>query len=395
MRFQPFFIALICLLSISVHATEFLTTNAYIVAAEQTVLDEIWVAANTIEADGLFGNDLFAASSKDMSLKGSYEGNLWAAAGTTVTLDGDCFRNARLTGQTLRIDGKIAGNLMAMGNTVIIGKNASIAGNARLIGSSVVVEGTIKGNVSINSARTVTLGGRMEGDVKVVSADIILPPSARINGNLTYTSSQELIPAGGVVGGQLERVTPKPPPLLSIDRLKSHAMWFFAAFLVGVPFITTFPMTTAMASLLARKSPMKCLAVGFVASFLLPVLGLMSISSLIGLPLGALILASWGILVYVSRIIMGLMIGTLILKSGNASIGRVLLSMASGLAVIYLATLIPSIGLPVQMAVIWMGMGSLLLALIQKRRLIIQIPEELKHLEELRNKQNNTTEESK
>ena len=89
------------------------------------------------------------------------------------------------------------------------------------------------------------------------------------------------------------------------------------------------------------------------------------------------------------------MIGTLILKSGNASIGRVLMSMASGLAIIYLATLIPSIGLPVQMAVVWMGMGALLLALLQKRRLIIQIPEELKHLEELRNKQNNTMEESK
>ena len=39
--------------------------------------------------------------------------------------------------------------------------------------------------------------------------------------------------------------------------------------------------------------------------------------------------------------------------------------------------------------------SSLLLAMLQKRRLIIQIPEELKHLEELRNKQNNTTEESK
>ena len=99
------------------------------------------------------------------------------------------------------------------------------------------------------------------------------------------------------------------------------------------------------------------------------------------------------ILVYLSRIIMGLMIGTLILRSGGTSIGRVLMSMVSGLAVIYLATLFPSIGLPVQMAVVWMGMGALLLALLQKRRLIIQIPEELKHLEELRNKQN-TTEES-
>ncbi len=395
MRFKPFFIALFCLLSISAHATEFLATNAYIVAEGQTVPDEIWVVANTVQADGSFGDDLFAASGTDMSLKGSYEGNLWAASRTTATLTGDCRRNARMAGQTLRIDGKIAGNLMAMGNTVIIGTNATIAGNARLIGSSVVMEGTVQGNVSINSARVATLGGRMEGDVKVVSPDIFLPAQARISGNLSYTSSQELLPADGVVGGKLQRVTPKPPPVLSIDRAKSHAMWFFAAFLVGVPFIATFPMTTAMASLLARKSPMKCLAVGFVASFLLPVFGLMSISSLVGLPLGALILASWGILVYVSRIIMGLMIGSLILKSGSTSIGRVLMSMASGLAVIYLATLIPTIGLPVQLAVVWMGMGSLLLALLQKRRLIIQIPEELKHLEELRNKPNNTTEESK
>jgi hypothetical protein len=281
-----------------------------------------------------------------------------------------------------------------MGNTVVIGTNTTIGGNARLIGNSVVMEGTAKGNVSINSARTVTLGGRMENDVKVVSPDIFFTAGARIDGNLAYTSSQELLPADGVVAGDLQRVTPKEPSLVSADRMKSHAMWLFAAFLVGVPFITLFPMTTAMASLLARKSPLKCLAVGFAASFLLPIFGLMSISSIIGLPLGALILASWGILVYISRIIMGLMIGALILRSGNTSIGRVLLSMASGLALIYLATLMPSIGLPVQMAVVWMGMGALLLALMQKRRLIIQIPEELKHLEELKNKQNNTTEET-
>ncbi|HSR88234.1 MAG TPA: polymer-forming cytoskeletal protein [Pontiella sp.] len=387
-------IALICLLSTASHGAEFLATNAYVVAADQTVSDEIWVVANTVQTDGSFGNDLFAASGMEMSLKGTYEGNVWAAAGTTVTLDGECRRNVRITGQTLRIDGTIGGNLIAMGNTVIIGTNTTIGGNARLIGNSVVMEGTARGKVSIHSARTTTLGGRMESDVNVVSPDIFFTARARIDGNLTYTSGQELLPANGVVAGNLQRVTPETPPLMSVNRAKSHAMWFFAAFLTGVPFITLFPMTTAMASLLARKSPMKCLAVGFIASFLLPVFGLMSISSIIGLPLGALLLASWGILVYVSRIIMALMIGTMILKSGSTSIGRVLISMASGLALIYLATLVPSIGLPVQMAVVWMGMGALLLALVQKRRLIIQVPEELKHMEELRNKQNNTTEES-
>lgn len=394
MRFHSFVIALIGLWSVSTQATTFLVTNAYVAAADQTVSDETWVMANNVQADGVFGNDLFAASGTDMSLNGTYEGNLWIAAGTTATLSGECRRNARLTGQTLRIDGNIDGNLMAMGNTVVLGTNTTIGGHARLIGSSVVLEGAVSGNVSINSARTVTLGGHIKGDAKVVSAEIILSPGARIDGNLNYTSSRELLPAEGVVGGNLQQVTPEAPPLLSFDRAKSHALWLLAAFLVGVPFISLFPMTTAMASQLARKSPMKCLAVGFIASFLLPVFGLMSISSIIGLPLGALILASWGILVYISRIIMGLMIGALIFKSGNTSIGRVLISMASGLAIIYLATLIPSIALPVQMTVVWMGMGALLLALVQKRRLAIQIPEELKQLEELRNKQNNTQEES-
>ena len=189
MRFNPFFIALACLLSISAHATQFLATNAYTVVEDQRISNEVWVVADTVQADGLFGNDLFAASGTDLSLKGTYEGNLWGAAGTTASLTGDCRRNARLAGQTLRIDGKIDGNLMAMGNTVIIGTDASIGGNARLIGSSVVLEGTIIGNVSINSARTVTLGGRIEGDVKVVSAEIILSPSARIEGTLGYTLS--------------------------------------------------------------------------------------------------------------------------------------------------------------------------------------------------------------
>ncbi len=394
MSFKSFYIAFLCFLSLTAHASEFLVTNEYRVAADQTVTDELWVMANTVQTEGSFGNDLFAASGGDVSLKGTYAGNLWSAAGTTLTLDGECRRNARLIGQTLHIDGKIDGNLIALGNTVIIGPDATIGGNVRLIGSSVVMEGTIKGKAVINSARAVTLDGTIGGDVQVVATEIILPPTARIGGSLSYTSSQELIPADRVVGGKLHRITPRPPPLLSVDRVKTHAMWFFAAFLAGVPFITTFPMTTAMASLLARKAPMKCLAVGFVASFLLPVFGLMCVSSIIGLPLGSLILASWGILVYVSRIIMGLMIGTMILKTGTTSIGRVLLAMASGLALIYMATLIPSIGLPVQLAIVWLGMGSLLLALQQKRRLIIQVPDELKHLQELRNKQNNTTEES-
>jgi hypothetical protein len=153
-------------------------------------------------------------------------------------------------------------------------------------------------------------------------------------------------------------------------------------------------MTTAMAAQLLRTSPWKCLWVGGLCTLALPVFGIMSISSIIGVPLGALILGGWAFMAYTSRIIMGLVIGTLILRSSSTSIGHVLLAMVTGLAVIYTATSIPAISWSVQIVVISMGMGALLLGVFQKRRLIIQVPHELKKLEELKQQETNNKEEA-
>ncbi len=380
---------------LSAWATEFVSTNAYTATSEQSITEELWIAANTVDANGVYKNDLFVFSGSDMQLNGAYENSLWGSSGGNTVLNGISKGNVRLAGQNIRINGTIEGNLIAAAlNSIVIGTNANITGSVRLIGlSSIILEGTVGGPADISSMKLITLDGSIQGDTKLSAPEIILSDDARLSGTLVYRSGTELIPAGNVVAEKLERIQPESP--YSTARIKSHAMWFLAALLVGVAFISLFPMTTAMASLLARKSPLKCLLVGFIAVGAIPIFAMVSISSGIGLPLGAIMLASWGILVYVSRIIMGMMIGTAILRSGNTSAGRVLLAMASGLALIYLFTFIPSaISGIVQLIVVWMGMGALLLALLQKRRLIIQVPEELKQLEALKNEQNKPTEES-
>jgi hypothetical protein len=149
-----------------------------------------------------------------------------------------------------------------------------------------------------------------------------------------------------------------------------------------------------MASQFIRRSPWKCFVVGILASGALPIFGIMCISSLIGVPLGALLLGSWAVMFYLSRIIMGLVIGTLILRGNGSSIGKVLLAMAIGLALIYASTIHPTIGVPVQMMVLWLGMGSLILSLLEKRRLILQVPQNLKKLEQLRDEKYNSEEEN-
>jgi len=66
--------------------------------------------------------------------------------------------------------------------------------------------------------------------------------------------------------------------------------------------------------------------------------------------------------------------------------------MATGLAIIYIATAIPAISWSVQIVVVGMGTGALLLGLFQKRRLLIQVPDELKQLEQLRDEKYNPEE---
>ncbi len=376
--------------AVQAQAIDFIATNAFQTASEQIFADELCVVAGIAETEGTFKNDLFISSGGQLLLNGTYEGNIWGAAGGGAILNGQCERNLRLAGKSIQIDGEVGGNLMAIAETIILTTNAIIAGNAGLVGNSIILEGNIKGNVSISSARVTTLGGSIGGDAKVVSPDILFSRETRILGNLTYMANKELVPSEGVVAGKVERTYPPSP--YSIERLTRIAMWFFAAFLAGVPFIAFFPMTTAMASQLVRKSPWKCLLVGFIASGALPVLGIMCASAIIGIPLGALILTTWGVMLYLSRIVMGLVLGSLILRAVGTSIGQVLLAMAVGLAIIYAATMIPAIGLPLQMTVVWMGMGALILALLQKRRLIIQVPQELKQLEKLRDEKFNPEE---
>ena len=380
-------------LALQAQAISFLATNTYDVAKGETVADEQWVYAVDAGINGLVKDDLFVLSGNRMELGGEFERNVWGMGGSVI-LAGKTKRNVRLMGKTVQIGGNVGGNAMVLGDTVKITPDAAIGGDMKLLGNNVILEGTTKGNVAITASRVATISGTVEGNLEIVAPEIILQRDTRIGGNLTYTTNKELVPAEGIVAGKLNRAIPQSSPAFSKVRMYSQAMWFFAALLVGVPFITLFPVTTAMASQLARTAPWKCLWVGALCAMALPIFGIMAVSSLVGVPLGALILGSWAILAYTSRIVMGLVIGTLVLRKNNTSIGGVLLSMATGLAIIHIATAIPAISWSVQIVVVSMGMGALLLGLFQKRRLMIQIPDELKQLEKLKNQQNNPKEEA-
>ncbi len=378
-------------LALQAQAIAFLSTNTYTVAKGETVANEQWIYAVDATVDGNIQNDLFLMAGNRLELGGEFSQSVWGLGGG-VFLTGKAKQNVRLSGKTIQVGGQIDGNLMALGDTIHVATNSVVKGDMKLLGNSIVLEGNTQGDVSITVSRIATISGKIGGNLTIVAPEIILQSDTRVGGNLTYTSGKELVPAKGIVGGSLHRAIPPAAPVFSKKLLTTRLIWFLAALMAGIPFVVLFPMTTAMATQLVHASPWRCLWVGALCALALPILGTMSLFSFLGIPLGLLILGGWGFLVYTSRIVMGLVIGTLILRRSNTSVGGVLLSLTIGLAIIYLATAIPAIAWSVQTVVVSMGMGALLLGLFQKRRLIIQVPEELKKIEELNEKQNQTEE---
>ncbi len=383
---------LFILLSTHARGIQFISTNLVDIAKSETINDEQWIYTIDAEVNGIVKDDLFILSGNRINLGGTFERNIWGI-GTLVNLTGEVQHNVRLIGKTVQIGGHINGNILALADTLKITPKATIQGDMKLMGNNVILEGSTQGNVTITASRVVTISGIIDGDLNIIAPEIILQRNTRIGGDLTYTAGKELVPAEGLISGQLKRTLPPSSSAFSKDQLISQLMWFLAALLAGIPFITLFPITTAISSQLIRTMPWKCLWVGAVATLILPVFGILCISSIISIPLGALLLGGWGFMAYISRIIMGLVIGTLVLRSDNTSINRVLRAMAVGLAIIYTAFAIPAISWSMQILVISMGTGSLLIGLFQKRQLIIQGPKKLNPLEELSNQETTNQEE--
>ena len=84
------------------------------------------------------------------------------------------------------------------------------------------------------------------------------------------------------------------------------------------------------------------------------------------------------ILLYLSKVVVGLWIGTVILRRKEISKRNLVGTLAAGLLVIYALTAITAISAVVSIVIVIYGLGALLLALLKKPVLIIQTPNTVK-----------------
>jgi cytoskeletal protein CcmA (bactofilin family) len=332
-----------------------------VVTEGEPIEDDHFTAGGSVTILSPVMGDLFAAGG-NIVLKGPVEGDLFACGGSVLST-GDIQEDARLAGGQIRIGGSIRRNASAFGGTVVLEKDGEVGRDLNVGCGELTIAGLIKRDLE-GSADQVVISGTIEGDAKIDAGKITLMPTAQILGDLSYSSSKEAdIQEGAFIQGEIthrkSKASKEKRGGMGTFTILLKLLSIISLFLFGIFLILLSPKMANRAASNIRSSPWKSLGIGLLLLLVVPaVVGALAIT-LVGIPLALVLLVTYLIFLYISKIYTGLFLGLIIVKgAGQEKKGKMIGALLLGLAVLTILTSIPFVGKIFLIIAVLFGLGA-------------------------------------
>lgn len=329
-------------------AAEYRTGDTTASVAKSENPTNLYIASQTVNVDGNVNRDLVAAGST-INLNGDVQ-NTVIAGGGAINLKGHVGNNARLAGGTVVVSGKIDGDLTLAGGTLTIEKDAVIGGDLAVAGGTLVMNGKVGGNFFYGGGK-VTLNGPVGGYAKISARDFVVGDSAVVQGktelwspNAAQVSNDNMKNLkGGLSYHQRESVN-----------FNWQGFWFFN-FISQI--LLALVLLFAIVYLLPRfsrnfvsetyRNIWKNLGVGIISLIVIPVVGVLLLISLLGIPVAFFLFMVFVLMVMAATIMTPLLIGSIIWRLFDKEKKSYLVDwkvILIGLLVALILQLIPVVG---------------------------------------------------
>jgi hypothetical protein len=231
-------------------------------------------------------------------------------------------------------------------------------GDVFVVDGDVTIRGTVKGDVVVVDG-DVTIRGTVSGNVVTVSGQATLGRRGRISGDLVYGDERPVQAPGSRVGGDVQKVDAGDASI--VGAIGAWIAVVVSMFVLGLLLLLLAPRAAEAIARTGRSKPLVCAGVGFVSFFLLPVLAVAALFTIIGIPLGVVLLFLVIPLYAIGYVVSALVVGRLVLKKS------LVLAFLLGLVIVGLLTLIPIAGGIIGFLAVAFGLGVLLVSLIRSR----------------------------
>ena len=352
---------------------------------------DTYLAGGEVSVQAMIDGDLIVGGGK-IWIQDTVKGDLLVGGGE-VEIRGFIADDIRIAAGDIRLEGNVAGDVVMAGGTLEIREGVIIVGDLTIAGGTVNIYGTIQGALNASGGEVHFLGtaeqsaefhagmirmnGSILGDAILQAQEIKLGEQAKFHGKVDYWQNGGELDFGSTLfGGEANfdeglAFSEDWDSGMNYFGLGFFMFWFLrligvGLFLMVLVWLASHRFRDAADRLLVQ--PVQSLGIGFLYLIGVPVVSIILMAIVIGLPFGVFLLANYGF-----SLLFGQMIAILLLTYAftnyyqkDWSRGMIWMVAILGYILLNVISWIPVLGFLVNLIVIAAAFGALLAPLFQR-----------------------------
>lgn len=331
----------------------------------------------------------FYQADDNLSVEGNYDGTVFFGgdkvfansqikgiafvAGNNVEVSGET-EYGFMAGNSLKITGKVNNDLFAVGSNITINDKANIERDAYLGASTIDISDTTIGRDVKISAATVTLSDvTIKGDVYIAATTINLEDNVVIEGKLSYNETAVI---NGIENNKIGEVNAyeveNTEAATLASKIKGKLFGIVSGFIILLIMYLVFPN-------LFKKIDNKIednkasnyfskIGIGFIGLIMIPIVSIISICTVIGMPIGFVLLASYAMSLYFGTLVTAYVVGNKLYTLGLKKEYNFYTVSFFGLIVMSILGLIPIVSGFVGFFGLLFGLGMIICLFIRDKK---------------------------
>ena len=227
-----------------------------------------------------------------------------------------------------------------------------------------VIDGTVTESVVVFNGRT-EITGTVDEDVIVFNGDVVLRSGARVGGDVA-SLEEPTIEEGAVVEGSVEDISTRWDvyDATFIGRFAWWLAYTVSTLILGLVLLLFAPRLDLASVRALRERTGATIGFGALAFFVFPIVAVLLLVTLVGIPLGLFLLFALGLVYSIAYVVGTLALGRLVIKEPTSRF----LAFLAGWGVFRLLALVPFLGGFAWTVAALLGFGALWVAALAARR---------------------------
>lgn len=258
------------------------------------------------------------------------------------------------------ISGQIVNdNLIIMTSDVNI--EGTINGDLFVLANSLKISGQINGNL-IAAASDVQISGQISKDVFILASSLNLQSGTQIQNLYALSRQISQSPEAKILNQNVQKQKLFKTPKTTAQAIYNWLISYLGILIVGMLLIYAAPVKTKAVIAKIKEKPWLSALYGLIFLILVPIVSILLLATIIGLPLGLIFILLYILAIYLSKIFVGLLLGKYILGEKT----KVAISLALGLLILTLLFKAPIVGGFISFVSIILATGAMALEKYQK-----------------------------